>query len=186
MLVIVGLGNPGKSYAETRHNVGFRALDILSKEFGTGDWSLKQKFRAEVQEGRIVTAPILLVKPQSFMNRSGEPIRKIVDFYKLNPAEQLLVIFDDVDLPLGSLRLRMKGGPGTHNGMKSIVETLGEEFPRLRIGVGTPTAGGDLATWILSVPSAEEKKVIAGTLKQIPDLVKKYVLHEAKGATGSD
>src|SRR4051812_25711065 len=117
-LIIVGLGNHGASYEMTRHNAGFRVLDVLSESFGTDKWSLRQKFMAEVHEGRVVMAPVLLVKPQTFMNRSGESIRKILDFYKLD-HRNILVLCDDIDLPLGDVRLRMKGGPGTHNGLKS-------------------------------------------------------------------
>jgi len=103
-------------------------------------------------------------------------VRKIVDFYKINPAVQLLVLCDDIDLPLGETRLRLTGGPGTHNALKSIVATLGEAFPRLRIGLGSPAAGTDLAAWVLSVPTQEERRTLGATIATIPDKVKAYIL----------
>lgn len=176
-LVIIGLGNPGKEHAKTRHNAGFRAVDLLSEEFGEGEWTESQKFLCRMQEARVVTVPVLLVQPVTYMNRSGECIRKLVEFYKLNPREQILVICDDIDLPLGEVRLRMTGGPGTHNGLRSIVVVLGEEFPRLRIGIGgTQPKGEDLATWVLSVPSKDEQKKITASLECLPELVKKFVM----------
>lgn len=137
---------------------------------------MSDKFNAEVQEARIVTVPVLLVKPHTYMNRSGESIRKVVDFYKLNPADQLIVINDEIDLPFGELRFRMNGGPGTHNGLKSIVEQLGEGFPRIRLGVGTPQHGEDLANWILSAFTPEEMKGLQKMIETVPDLVKKFVV----------
>lgn len=176
-LVIIGLGNPGKEHAKTRHNAGFQAIDVLSKEFGEGEWSESQKYVCRMQEGRIVTVPILLVQPTTYMNRSGECIRKLVEFYKLNPREQVLVICDDIDLPLGEVRLRMKGGPGTHNGLRSIVVAVGEEFPRLRIGIGGDhPKGEELAAWVLSAFSKEQQSVLTNTLKELPDSVKKFVM----------
>jgi len=130
-----------------------------------------------MQEARIVTVPVLLVKPTTYMNRSGECIRKLVEFYKLNPREQILVLCDDIDLPAGEVRLRMKGGPGTHNGLRSIVVVLGEEFPRLRIGIGgTQPKGEDLSAWVLSVPSKEEQKAIEVAIATLPANVKKFVM----------
>ncbi len=175
-LLLVGLGNPGASYERTRHNVGFQALDRLSREFGEGAWELRQKFLATAQEGRVVAAPVLLVKPETYMNRSGECLRKLVDFYKLNAAEQLLVFCDDVDLPLGEIRFRKKGGPGTHNGLKSIVAAVGEDFPRVRIGLGAQPGGADLAAWVLSVPPKEEQAALERACDAIPELVRKFVL----------
>ncbi len=177
-LIIAGLGNPGASYERTRHNTGFQALDVLSETFGQGVWKEQQKFSSLVQEARVVTVPVLLVKPLLFMNRSGESLRKIIDFYKLNPAEQLLVLCDDVDLPLGTVRLRKNGGPGTHNGLRSIVEQFGEAFPRLRIGIGTNPEGSDLAAWVLSVPPAEEALLLKKSFGTLPDLVTDFILPE--------
>ncbi len=180
-LVIVGLGNPGKEHQKTRHNAGFQSVDLLSKEFGEGEWKENQKFLCRMQEGRIVTVPILLVQPTTYMNRSGECIRKLIEFYKLNPRQQILVVCDDIDLPLGEIRLRMKGGPGTHNGLRSIVVVLGEEFPRLRIGVGgTHPKGEDLAAWVLSVPPKEEREKVDEVIKSLPETVKKFVMERVE------
>lgn len=175
-LVIVGLGNHGSSYERTRHNLGFRALDALAKEFGEGDWVQSDKFDAVVQEARIVASPVLLVKPQTFMNLSGETVHKLVDFYKLDPASQVLVLTDDIDLLIGTVRIRKNGGPGTHNGLKSVVEHIGEEFPRLRIGLGMPAPGEDLAAWVLSSPSPEEEGILKKVIQEIPEIVKKFVV----------
>lgn len=175
-LVIVGLGNPGAQYEHTRHNVGFMAIDRLSAAFGEGDVEDKQKFQSLIQEARVGIAPIILVKPKTYMNLSGDAVRKIVDFYKLDPSTQVLIIVDDIDLPLGDIRLRASGSAGTHNGMKSLVDTFGENFHRLRIGLGRPTEGQDLSTWVLSSMSPDEKKTIAQSLESLDSLVSEFVL----------
>ena len=156
--IIVGLGNPGKEYAKTRHNLGWLALDAIGKELGAGEYTDHQKFLCTSAEGTIDGQAVLLVKPTTYMNRSGECIRKLIDFYKLDPSKQMLVVCDDIDLPVGTHRLRMSGGPGTHNGLKSIVECIGENFSRHRLGVGTQPQGMDLAAWVLSGLSGEELK----------------------------
>lgn len=158
--LIVGLGNPGKQYEQTRHNVGWLAVDTLHESAKGSEWSEKPKFLSALSETTIDGESVLLVKPLTFMNRSGEAIRKLVDFYKLNPAKQILVCCDDIDLPLGTHRLRMSGGPGSHNGLKSVVECIGESFPRLRIGIGPKPEGADLATWVLSNMTKTELKAM--------------------------
>ena len=175
-LIIVGLGNPGASHEGTRHNAGFWAIDQLSNEYGEGKCEEKQKFISRTQEARILTIPVLLVKPETYMNRSGEAIQKLVSYYKLDPSEQLLVITDDVDLPLADLRLKKKGGPGTHNGMKSIVDVYGEKFPRLRIGLGNKPSGADLAAWVLSRPPKEDREALDAAIATIPAIVKDFVM----------
>jgi peptidyl-tRNA hydrolase, PTH1 family len=179
-LVVIGLGNPGKSYERTRHNAGWLALDALSAAFGEGDWKDAQKFEAISQEGRIGVVPVLFVKPHTFMNLSGTSVRKIVDFYKLNPKEQIIIVNDEIDIPLGELRLRMKGGPGTHNGLKSVVEHFGEDFPRLRIGIGPKPEKGDLANWVLSRLTEEEEKRLTETFLQLPEMLKSFVNDKPK------
>jgi len=135
MYVICGLGNPGKVYEATRHNMGFITVDILADMLGIQVRQLK--FRALVGEGRIGREKIILVKPQTYMNLSGEAVRQVVDYYKPDP-DKLIVIYDDVDLPAGTLRIRPFGSAGTHNGMRSVVYQLGrDDFPRMRIGVGS-------------------------------------------------
>ena len=182
-LIIAGLGNPGANYARTRHNAGFQALDVLSQSFGQADWKEEGRFHAGTQQARVVTFPVLLVKPLLFMNRSGEVLRKIVDFYKLDLAHQLLVISDDVDVGLGNYRFREKGGPGTHNGLKSVVEQFGEGFARIRIGLGTAPAGSDLSNWVLSVPTAAEDIELAKVFAQLPEVIRAYVL-DGEGQPG--
>lgn len=177
-MLVIGLGNPGVSYERTRHNAGFQAIDVLSREFGTGEEREQSKFLARTQDARIVAAPVLFVKPQTYMNRSGESVRKIVDFYKLDPAKQILVLCDDIDLPPGELRLRMQGSAGTHNGLKSLCDQFGEEYPRLRIGIGKQSPGEDLAQWVLSSFSPAEQEILGVSLGRIPELVTKFVLGE--------
>lgn len=177
-LVIFGLGNPGAQYERTRHNAGFLALDFLAEEFGQSDWHDKQKFDGVICEARVGVAPVLLVKPTTYMNLSGDSVRKVVDFYKLDPASQIVVLSDDIDIPLGELRLRMKGGAGTHNGLKSIVDSYGEDFPRLRIGLGQPPAGSDLSAWVLSKMTAEELDTLQHSFAELPKTIEEFVIGE--------
>lgn len=162
--LLIGLGNPGAQYESTRHNVGWLAVDSVHASEKGSEWSEKPKFLSALSDATIDGHGVLLVKPLTFMNRSGEAVRKLIDFYKLNPATQMLVCCDDIDLPLGTHRLRMSGGPGTHNGLKSIVECIGENFPRLRIGLGSQPSGHDLAAWVLSSIAAGEKKALQPSL----------------------
>lgn len=157
MFVIVGLGNPGKSYENTRHNIGFVALDLLAKENNIKMNKIKHK--ALVGEGFISGQKALLVKPQTFMNLSGNSVREILEYYKVDPGE-LIVIYDDIDIPCGSLRVRKKGSGGTHNGMKSIIGDIqSDQFPRIRIGIGNETRM-DLKDYVLGGFGKEEKKII--------------------------
>lgn len=131
--IIVGLGNPGRDYAETRHNVGFMVLDRLARRFGA-EWKLDKARKGELAAG----PGVLLIKPQTFMNCSGECVGPIMRYYKFDPA-QVLVIYDDISFPVGAMRLRAGGSAGGHNGMKSLIAHLGgEKFPRLRVGIGAP------------------------------------------------
>jgi len=131
MKVIVGLGTPGRQYAGTRHNVGFMVVDVLA-----GGVGFRSQFQAEVAQVTETGVPVLLVKPETFMNLSGQAVRQVVDFYKIDPAD-LLVVCDDAALPLGKLRVRAKGTHGGHNGLRSVQDHLGTtEYPRLRVGVG--------------------------------------------------
>jgi PTH1 family peptidyl-tRNA hydrolase len=179
-LLLVGLGNPGSSYERTRHNAGFLAMDRLSQEFGAGEWNDAQKFSAVTQEASVGAVPVLLVKPQTFMNASGESIVKLLRFYKLNPATQLMVFCDDIDLVLGTVRMRSSGGPGTHNGLKSIVQILGEAFPRLRIGIGPQSKEEDLASWVLSSLSKDERAKLDTALDALVPMVRAFVLGEGR------
>lgn len=135
MFVIVGLGNPGKKYENTRHNMGFIAIDLISKKYEINVNKIKHK--SLVGEGIISGQRVLLVKPQTFMNSSGEAVREILNYYKID-ISNLIVIYDDIDIPTGTIRLRKFGSAGTHNGMKSVVyQVQSDRFPRVRIGIGS-------------------------------------------------
>lgn len=161
MYVIAGLGNPGKKYENTRHNMGFITVDQLAEKH---DIKVdKLKFKALVGEGRIAGQKVLLVKPQTYMNLSGESIREVMHFYKLEP-ENLIVIYDDIDIELGALRIRKFGSAGTHNGMKSVVYQLqSDRFPRIRIGIGNQKKG-DLVDFVIGGFSKEEVPVLEETV----------------------
>lgn len=154
MYIIVGLGNPGKQYENTRHNVGFNVIDILAEEY---DISVtKMKHKALIGEGRVGTEKVVLVKPVTYMNLSGESLAEIYNFYKVD-TNNIVVIYDDIDLDVGKIRIRKKGSGGTHNGMKSIVKCLGTtDFPRVRVGVSKPEPGRDLANFVLSKFAPDE------------------------------
>ncbi len=145
MYIIAGLGNPGKEYTGTRHNVGYDTLECLAEKY---DVKLnKLKFNSVYGETFINGEKVMLVKPVTYMNRSGIAIDEIIKFYKI-PVENLIVIYDDIDIPLGTLRIRPHGSPGTHNGMKSIISHVGENFPRIRVGIGR-NSNIDLADYVL-------------------------------------
>ena len=162
--MIVGLGNPGKQYESTRHNAGFICIDILAEKYGIK--INKLKFRSLMGEGRIEGKRCLLLKPQTFMNLSGEAVRDAADFYKI-PAENIIVICDDISLEPGKMRIRRKGSHGGQNGMKNIIYHLkNDNFPRIKIGIGAkPNPDYDLADWVLSRFSQSEAKLI----KQVAD-----------------
>ena len=156
--LIVGLGNPGLEYSATRHNLGFLCLDRLATKHRlrfTG-----KRAKSVLARGAINGHDVALAKPQTYMNLSGESVRDLLRIYKM-PTTALLVVYDDVDLPTGTVRIRERGGPGTHNGMRSIVDEIGTtDFPRLRIGVGMPTNGEKLADYVLGLPAVEERAVL--------------------------
>ena len=168
MKIIAGLGNPGKEYENTKHNVGFLTIDILAEKY---DIKVnKIKFTGLIGEGMIGTEKVILVKPQTYMNLSGQCIREIVAFYKLD-MEDLVVIYDDIDLPMGNLRIRKKGSAGTHNGMRSIIYDLQDDgFPRVRVGIGGERKG-DLANYVISGFSGDDRKLIEEAIVKAADAV---------------
>ncbi len=167
IFVIAGLGNPGSRYDNTRHNVGFDAIDLLSDRYGIKVSKLKHK--ALIGDGTIKNERVLLVKPQTFMNLSGESIRDIAEWYKI-PPERLVIIYDDVDLPLGKIRVRPGGSSGTHNGMRSVIYQLqNDEFPRVRIGIDKAPEGWELADFVLSKFSASERRIINDSISNAAD-----------------
>ena len=160
MYIIAGLGNPTKEYEGTRHNVGFDVIDRLSERYNI-DVTM-EKHRALIGKGMIAGQKVILVKPQTYMNLSGEAVHEAVQFYKI-PADHVLVIYDDVSLPVGKLRVRPTGSAGGHNGIKNIIAHLGtQEFPRIKIGTGAPSGGGaEMIDWVIGVPSQAERKILA-------------------------
>ena len=155
MKIIVGLGNPGNEYDKTRHNVGFMLIDALADNLNITLW--KDKFNAQIAEGRIGTEKILLVKPQTYMNNSGEAVGPLMRWYKLEP-EDIIVAHDDMDIPAGTVRIRKKGSSGGHNGIKSLIAHLGSEnFARIRLGIGRPLPGWSVVKHVLAPFPAEDR-----------------------------
>ena len=161
MYLIVGLGNPEPEYSKTRHNMGFDVVNNISKKYNIE--VNKTKFKALYGTGTINNEKVVLIKPQTYMNLSGEAVQEFVNFYKVE-MENVLVIYDDIDTVPGKIRIRKSGGPGTHNGMKSVVHCLGNEnFPRVRVGIGMPIYKGDLINYVIgNVPNEEYEKLCEG------------------------
>ena len=174
MWMIVGLGNPGREYARTRHNVGFDVIDVLSEKLGIS--VNRSLMHGLVGDGFFAGEKVMLVKPQTYMNLSGQCVTELVSFYK-PPMENVMVVFDDIDLPLGKLRLRQSGSAGTHNGMRSVIGLLGrQDFPRLRVGVGSKPEGWALADWVLShYQTAEERQTQFDAFLRAADTVTDWV-----------
>ncbi len=161
--LLVGLGNPGREYRETRHNAGFMVIDRLAEQTGIGLSRVQSK--ALIGQGKSGDARIILVKPQTYMNLSGQSVASLLRFYKL-PLSQLLVIHDDIDLPFGTIRMRPGGGSGGQKGLASIIQQLGtQEFPRLRVGIGRPAGRMDAADYVLQTFSAAERELLPAVLK---------------------
>ena len=159
MYIIAGLGNPGSKYEKTRHNMGFRVIDLLAEKYHI-DMNMK-KHKAVCGTGVIEGRKVMLLKPQTFMNLSGESIREAVDFYKIDPETELIVIYDDIDLDPGQLRIRKKGSAGGHNGIKNIIQELGtQKFVRIKVGVGAKPQGWDLADYVLGRFGSEDRKLV--------------------------
>ena len=156
MFVIVGLGNPGKKYENTRHNAGFIAIDALAEKYGIS--ITEKKHKALCGSGYAEGMKVIMVKPQTYMNLSGESVREVLDFYKLDPEEDMLVMYDDISLAPGNIRIRKKGSAGGHNGIKSIIAHAGtQNFMRIKIGVGEKPDGWDLADYVLGHFSEEDQ-----------------------------
>lgn len=173
MKAIVGLGNPGEKYSGTRHNIGFAVVDLL----GGGSAIWRDRNGALVAEVRIGGEKVLLVKPMTFMNRSGEPLQSMLSFYKI-PLEEVIVAHDEIDIPLGSLRIRKGGSAGGHRGVESVIQTCGgTEFIRVRIGVGRPVHPQiEIADWVLGRISGDEKKVADEVVKKTTQALELLVL----------
>lgn len=169
MYLIVGLGNPEEKYSNTRHNMGFDVINKLSDEFSIK--INKSKFNALYGIGEINSKKVILVKPQTYMNLSGDSIIKFKKFYKLSNKD-IIVIYDDIDLDIGDIRLKSKGGPGTHNGMKSVVENLNtENFIRVRVGIGIPENKEDMINYVLQKIPQKEREILEESLVKAKDSV---------------
>ena len=170
MFIIAGLGNPDEKYQGTRHNVGFDVVDRLAEKYQIAIDT--KKHRALIGKGVIEGQKVLLVKPQTYMNLSGESIRSLVEYYKIDPEEELLVIYDDISLEVGQLRIRRKGSAGGHNGIKNIIAHLGtQEFPRIKVGVGDKPPRMDLADYVLSRFSKEDREKMEQAFKDAAEAV---------------
>lgn len=166
--LIVGLGNPGPEYAKTRHNAGFRAVDLLARDLGAK--IDRAKCKGLLRQTTFAGKKAVLVKPQTFMNESGACVRWAADYFKI-PPERILVLFDDISLPVGKIRVRPDGSAGGHNGIKSLIQHLGtQDFPRIKIGVGAkPHPDYDLASWVLSEFTKQEEQDLAPALRHAVD-----------------
>lgn len=167
MYIIAGLGNPTKTYEGTRHNIGFDMIDAIADKYNVTVTTKKHK--ALTGKGMVDGVPVILAKPQTYMNLSGESIREIADFYKI-PSENIIIIYDDISLEVGQLRIRKKGSAGGHNGIKNIIAHLGtQEFPRIKVGIGSKPEGWDLADYVLSKYSKAERACLRDAEKDVAE-----------------
>ena len=178
MFLIVGLGNPGREYENTRHNIGFKVIDNIASEYNID--INRQKFKGIYGEGFIENEKVILLKPTTYMNLSGESIREVIDFYKLS-NEEVIVIYDDISLNVGILRIRDKGSAGGHNGIKSIIAHLGTDvFPRIKVGVGQPNV--DLVKYVLGNFTKEEMEVLEESIDAATKAVREMVKNNTTAA----
>lgn len=164
MILIVGLGNPGKQYEHTRHNVGFDVIDVMADKYNIS--VTEKKHKALCGKGIIEGQKVVLAKPQTFMNLSGESVAELLNFYKSDPETELIVIFDDISLAPGNIRVRKKGSAGGHNGIKNIIAMTGtQNFMRIKVGVGEKPAGWDLADHVLGHFDAADRKLVENAME---------------------
>ncbi|MGD8857307.1 MAG: aminoacyl-tRNA hydrolase [Chloroflexota bacterium] len=170
--LVAGLGNPGRKYRNNRHNIGFKVADLLAERHSISMTRLEM--RAIVGKGVILGRQVILAKPQTYMNESGQAIGSLLNYYDV-PLMNLIVVYDEIDLPLGTLRLREQGGSGGHNGMKSIISHVGEEFPRLRLGVGRPPGKMEAAAYVLRDFKGEDRVVAEGMVSAGADAIESFL-----------
>lgn len=178
--LIAGLGNPGSKYENTRHNMGFRTVELLAEQKGVK--LNKVKFKSAYNIFEFAGARCLVMKPQTYMNLSGEAVREAAQFYKI-PPDRVLVIYDDVSLPVGKLRVRPAGSAGGHNGIKNIIAHLGtQEFPRVKIGTGAPEDKDGMIDWVIGVPSQREREVLLESFKRAVEAAACVIEHGCQRA----
>lgn len=178
--IVVGLGNPSKEYELTRHNIGFRVVDALADEFGI--CINKSKFKALIGDIKIGDSKIILVKPQTYMNSSGESVKEICDWYKI-PLENLIVVYDDIDIEWKKLRIRPSGSAGSHNGLKSVIGLLNsKDFPRVRVGIGKPPENWDLVDYVLGRFSDDEENDLGLIIKNAREAIECIIKSDVNSA----
>ena len=181
MYIIVGLGNPGKEYANTRHNIGFDVIDRLAEEENI--CVLEKKHKAIIGKGYVAGQKCVLVKPHTYMNLSGESVRDVIDYYKVDETTELIVISDDISLDVGQLRIRKKGSAGGHNGLKNIITHLGHDiFCRVKMGVGEKPKGYDLADYVLGHFTKQEREIMDEAAKKATDAIRMMITEGADEA----
>ena len=181
MFIIAGLGNPGREYENTRHNIGFCVIDAIAGKYQIS--MLERKHKAVIGKGYIDGQKVVLVKPLTYMNLSGESIREVIDYYKVDVTTQLIVISDDISLDVGQLRIRKKGSAGGHNGLKNIIQHLGHEnFMRIRMGVSDKPQGYDLKDYVLGHFTDKEKKLLEETSGNAVEAVRMILQGDVDGA----
>ena len=181
MYIIVGLGNPGKQYENTRHNIGFDVIDKLAEEENIA--VLEKKHKAIIGKGYVAGKKCILAKPQTFMNLSGESVRELIDYYKADETAQLIVISDDISLDVGQLRIRKKGSSGGHNGLKNIIAHLGHDsFIRIKMGVGEKPGGYDLADYVLGHFSVGERGIMNEAAARAAEAIRMIITQDADAA----
>ncbi|MBQ6888774.1 MAG: aminoacyl-tRNA hydrolase [Lachnospiraceae bacterium] len=181
MYIIVGLGNPTKEYNNTRHNIGFDVIDAIAEKYDIS--VLEKKHKALIGKGYIDGQKVILAKPLTYMNLSGESVRELVDYYKINEQEELIVIYDDISLDVGQLRIRKKGSAGGHNGIKNIIAHLGHDtFMRIKVGVGEKPKGYDLADYVLGHFTWAERKIMDESAEKATDAIKMMMFEDADAA----
>ena len=178
--IVAGLGNPGQKYAHTRHNMGFLTVDLLAEQQRV---KLNRiKFQSVYNLIPFAGTRCLVMKPQTYMNLSGEAVRAVAQFYRIEPA-RILVIYDDVSLPVGKLRVRPTGSAGGHNGIKNIIAHLGtQDFPRIKIGTGAPEPGGDMVDWVIGEPSMADRKILLDAFGRAIDAAECVIRHGCQRA----
>ncbi len=191
--LVVGLGNPGPKYDQTRHNAGFWFVDALANEY-QGCFQVENRFSGEICSPHVSGAKFRLLKPMTFMNKSGLAVRQVVDYYNI-PLNRVLVAYDEIDLPPGSVRLKFAGGHGGHNGMRDIISHLGKDFWRLRIGVGHPGHRDDVVNYVLGRASCSDQNLIDESMKEVDSVFNDILvgetekamntLHRKKSSTGN-